>query len=388
MKKRERLQAMSGLRFLAAIQILLFHLMRSGVLDSVAPPGLLAVLETGNVNTSLFIMLSGFLLFYGYTDEEQRLRVSGRSFLVARVAQIYPVMLLGHVLTMPIMLMGPEHYGAGEALARGALAVTATQAWVPLYAFSYDAPAWTISCFVFFYALFPALVRLVGRLTVARTRALLVGCWLAALAAPMAYLVLAPGAMAQHTTDQSDAWSMFLHVSPLVWLPVFLSGVLLARLFIMGEWSSRANGPVLTLTALAGLVAAIALREHVPYVLFHNGLLLPLQLLLMVGLATGRGALARLLARPWLATLGSASLVIYLLHFPLQNILQAFLKRAWPLESPVLPILAYVVGTLYGSVLFTRHVVEPCAKWIRRRWDTAPARTASVPLPAGARQAA
>jgi peptidoglycan/LPS O-acetylase OafA/YrhL len=373
-EKRERLQALGGLRFLAALHLVAFHLGAAGGLDGQAMPGFLrAFVRSGDTNTALFVVLSGFVLHYGYTNAAGALRVPARQFWLTRFAQVYPAMIVAHLLTAPGVLLGPVHYGVGEAVVRGALVTTATQAWVPPFAFSYAAPAWTISALAFCYALFPVLCRAVNALSRPQAFAALGATWLVVLLPNVLCLAFAPGAVNIVEADPTNVWSTFLHVFPLLLLPVFFSGMLLARLFVEEGWASRANGPALTVGALLGIAGAIAARDHIPYVLLHNGLLLPLHWMLMAGLATGRGVVPRLLSTPRLAALGGASMVIYLLHSPFQGWFLYVLRHLWLWEGTLVPVLGYLGGTVYVSLLVTRHFANPCADWIRARWG-APAR--------------
>ena len=57
----------------------------------------------------------------------------------------------------------------------------------------------------------------------------------------------------------------------------------------------------------------LAFGNHLPYVLLHNGLLVPLQCALILGF-TGKHWLARFLSHPWLMLLGEASYSFYLIH--------------------------------------------------------------------------
>src|SRR5580692_299685 len=66
---------------------------------------------------------------------------------------------------------------------------------------------------------------------------------------------------------------------------------------------------------LIGLIMAI--DQSIPRLFFNNGLLAPAFACLMFALASGRGAIARILGGGAMVRLGEASYSLYLLHLPL-----------------------------------------------------------------------
>jgi peptidoglycan/LPS O-acetylase OafA/YrhL len=66
---------------------------------------------------------------------------------------------------------------------------------------------------------------------------------------------------------------------------------------------------------LIGLIVAI--DQSIPRLFFNNGLLAPAFACLMFALASGRGAIARILGGGAMVRLGEASYSLYLLHLPL-----------------------------------------------------------------------
>lgn len=348
------LPALTGLRFVAALPVVLCHL-------SLAVPGLFGarvagVLVAGGYEAvSLFFILSGFILAHSYLGADGTLRGTRRAFYRARFARIYPVYVLAVVLAaLPFAWGHDVRVSAPLALLA---TLTMTQAWLPLVDVAWLGPGWSLSCEALFYALFGLLARRFARVR----RLLLVAAlwWLAALAVPALYLLLAPDGRA-HTGDWAHAlWLRAVLYNPLVRLPEFVLGVALGRLWARG---ARLPRPGVALLLAAGLLPAlVALSGALPYALAHNGLLDPLFAVLLYALAQGpRGAgswLARALARPGTVLLGEASYALYLIHAPLLATLDHL--GLLPLGRGALLAVPVAIGL---SVLVYRHLERPARR--------------------------
>ena len=388
--RRPRLYAVSGLRYLAALHLVVYHLALLGFIETaslVAP--LRALVEAGYTTTSMFLVLSGFMLFYGYVDGSGQLRTSARRLWWSRFAMLYPLAVLGQLLGLPAALFGSESMGPGEIVARLAAALTLTQAWIPAVAFSLDGPAWTLSCLAAFYALFPWLAARTAQLSRRATVFALGGTWLAAQGLVALALAARPDLISTHGTDSGDTVAVLLHVSPALRVWEFASGVFLARL-LLGPWAAAAlpaprawRSPDV---AFAALVAAlVVLAERLPFHLLHNGLLLPLHWLLIASLVAGRGLLGRSLSARGVVALGEASLPIFLLHVPLLQYARYAVRRGWIDDGPAL-VVTLIAGLSAGSWLAARFVVVPLAARLRA-WGDAQAWSGAATAQGGRRRA-
>jgi peptidoglycan/LPS O-acetylase OafA/YrhL len=88
-----RLNALTTLRFLAALHVVLFHMRVTGVLPG-GPWWYQNLASVGYIGVNLFFVLSGFILVYTYANTT----VSPRRFWQARFARIYPAYALSLLL--------------------------------------------------------------------------------------------------------------------------------------------------------------------------------------------------------------------------------------------------------------------------------------------------
>ena len=106
----ERIDNLTGVRAVAALWVVLFHLNR---LQTPLHGRLGRVVEHGLHGVDLFFVLSGFVLSLVYTGRvpERFSWESYRAFLLRRVAKIYPLHLLTLLLTIAMVRLATHlHY--------------------------------------------------------------------------------------------------------------------------------------------------------------------------------------------------------------------------------------------------------------------------------------
>jgi len=203
-----------------------------------------------------------------------------------------------------------------------------------------------------------------------------------------AYLLLNPAGDGWTATSITlgGPWLMALRFNPLSWLPQFLAGVVLGRLFGLrvdrGEIEpvSRARFRPSAGDALAlGIVLFLAFARQVPYVPLRHGLLAPLALLVINDLAHGRGLLARLLSWPGFGRLSEASFSLFALQMPAGVwFCVAILATAVGTSAQLIAMIAW---TLDLAVIWSELVQRPMIERLRRAQKTS-ANDKRLPVPA------
>jgi peptidoglycan/LPS O-acetylase OafA/YrhL len=150
------LPALTAIRFLAALHVVLFH---ESHWAGHIPFFLLAarVVKSGYTAVTLFFVLSGFILAYNYEQVRSR-----KEFWVSRFARIYPVYLLS--LLPPLLITPHWSYHPRPGVLGVVLTFCLLQAWSLPLCFSLNMAAWTLSVEAFFYAVFPFLLPRIQRL--------------------------------------------------------------------------------------------------------------------------------------------------------------------------------------------------------------------------------
>ena len=311
---KERLSALTGVRFLAALIVLIYHVFRH---DPNLPALFRDVIGKGYIGVGLFFILSGFVLGYNYAPPGGRVNVPLRKFYAARLARVYPNYLLAFLLFAPLVWLRPV-LKPGQGVLTAVSTLTLTQTWFNLN--EWNVPGWSLSNEAFFYVLFPFLVGWVGPMAPRKWAILGVGAWLLALLLPAAYVLL----------QVPDTWEDVVRFHPVARIPEFLLGVILSRVFVQrdAEASRRFVGFLRAASVISVLCIAASWLEGktIPRVFYHNGLVDPLWALAIYSLATAQTTpLARWLSSGWMVLLGESSYSLYILQSPIY----VLMKGAW-----------------------------------------------------------
>ena len=100
--RRPALPALTGIRSLLALTIMLFHFTPSGLTWAAHPRfTLYPIIDIGYVFVSFFFVISGFILYYNYAHRPGG--VNPLDFWVARASRLYPVYLLTMLVSIPML---------------------------------------------------------------------------------------------------------------------------------------------------------------------------------------------------------------------------------------------------------------------------------------------
>jgi peptidoglycan/LPS O-acetylase OafA/YrhL len=361
--RRPPLPALTGIRTLLAIFIILFHF---------TPPhlGLLyPFIDNGYVFVGVFFLISGYVLTYNYADRAKTL--SKREFWLARFSRLYPVYLF--VLILSLTMVRDEWHARPHAEFWQGIILTplVLQGWSPSVATFWNTVAWTLTSECVLYLAFPWLIRLPWPKKPRHLVALLVTFWIIGLIPHSLYLYLNP----DHIVGPVDRYSStplirFLKYTPLPYVCTFLTGITLGKLQHALVLTPRQR---LILSAVSLTFVGLffyTLVSHTPYLLIHGGLVTPLFAALVLGLSGPHPISAIFSWRP-LLLIGESSYCLYLLHF---NVFQLLHTNHVPerLHLAALdPWLSYVILILLALAVF--HFIEiPARKAILRRFSRKP----------------
>ncbi|MEO8596957.1 MAG: acyltransferase [Candidatus Solibacter sp.] len=316
---RRDFPALTGLRFFLALWVILHHLTGPGQkLEATAlllPQPLFTLLRGGYQAVTTFFVLSGFVLTRSYAATVWTRRNTLR-YAVGRAARVYPVYLLSLALVAPFIAADPTPGKAGYLAAHLLL----VQAWLGAIPVNWNTPAWSLSCEMFFYAMFPLAALFIRRAT-----------WKSVAIAALVAVCLTRLMWAAGVSD---------NIKPLVHLSDFLMGITAACAFDLLLRRERVpEGWWLYVPGFLGAAAAIAYAAMLPGFLDLNSVLRPFNGLLLIGLALGGGWLARALSLRPVVFLGKSSYAMYILHVP---ILWWCLRRS--MEFPPLLYIALVIA--------------------------------------------
>ncbi|OYU33248.1 acyltransferase [Novosphingobium sp. PASSN1] len=297
-----RLEALTGLRGLAAWLVVLYHIRLS--LAGLLPAPVIDGLAKGYLAVDLFFMLSGFVLWLTYGT-----RLAGGEpaalgqFWWRRVARIWPLhaaVLSGFMLlAAALAFTGRDH--AGYPLGELPLHVLLVQNWGFTQTLAWNHPAWSISTEMAAYLMFP-LLALSGRRK-----------WSTAVLAGATGLLLGGLHVVYAATGHSSLGEAITSLGLLRCLIEFTVGTLAARLWL--KWNDTSSAP--RISRLCAAATAATLGAGLWFALPET-IWVPLALLLvLLSLALAQGPIAHWLASGPVHWLGEVSYSTYLCHFGL-----------------------------------------------------------------------
>ena len=372
--RKPPLPALSGIRTLLAIFILLFHFTPPHV-DFLHP-----IIDNSFIFVGTFFLISGFILTYNYDDRATTLRK--RDFWLARFARLYPTYAFVLLLSTPLLFAEWQARPHTEFWTGLLVTPLLLQGWSPTLATFWNTVAWTLSADLMLYLLFPYILRLwATRGAALNTPTRLVGIilllWTVGILPHTWYHFANP----DHLSAPADRftatpWMRVLKYTPIAYLCTFLVGLTLAKLHARITLTARRR-LLLSAVALTAILTFFYLgAPHVPYVIVHGALLLPLFCLLVLGLS-GPNPIASIFAFRPLVILGEATFALYLLHF---NVFELVHNYHLPERLHVADLdpwisYAFIIALAVATVRF---IEKPTQRLILRRFGTKPAR---IPAP-------
>ncbi|MEB3050251.1 acyltransferase [Mycolicibacter sp. MYC123] len=380
------IKALTGLRIIAAVWVVLFHfrpllrLASPAFADAMAP-----ILDRGAQGVDLFFILSGFVLTWNYLERMGE-SFSARAtvhFLWLRLARVWPIYLvtLHLALVWVIFTLHVGHVPTEDLSRLTAISyvrqVLLVQLWFePFFdGSSWDGPAWSISAEWLAYLLFGVLILVVYRMmrvTSARSlAALAVGASL-----PPLLLLLVTG---QFYTP----WS---------WLPrivmQFTAGALACAAVRKMVPSQRSRsvagfGSALLIAAMVGVLYYFD-AHPISGIYDSSGLVDVLFVPLVMALAIGTGSLPAVLSTRLMVYGGQISFALYMVH--------ELVHTSWNWAAIQFEVVLnegdtaakwmvaglLVVATVLSMLLF-HGVEEPARRWMRKMIGARPATAQVMP---------
>lgn len=339
------MSALTGLRFFAAFYVFIFHLyIRSE--GKISNKILHLIINNGALGVNIFFILSGLTLFYNYYDR----KISWREFILKRIAKIYPIYLLGLLLSIGVgYITNFPVKNFSEILT---LDLFLLQSYIPHLSMEwYGSGAWSISTEFFFYFLSLFIISMIKNLET-KTLCILLG---------ISYILsIVPGVL-----YNLDFISIHLNYTfPLFRLPEFLIGNILAALiFIKNIKVDR-----LSLTFAVGISSIIfyLVGYKVDGYTIFNFFIVPVVISILYLLINyPEHKMAKIVGGKYIEYLGKISYSFYIVQIPIclyldnTQFLQGKNVFLWG-------IMIFVVN-IFASVL-AYHLLElPIHKWLNKK---------------------
>lgn len=309
---------LTSLRFFAAAAIMFLHskpvFLATRSIESPIPL---------DFAVSFFFVLSGFILTYNYRDLRTKNQVL--EYYGSRVSRVWPVHLFSFVL---VLVLIPQPLWTASVPDQHISIVTALNllllhAWVPIsgYFFSYNGVSWSISTELFFYLVFPFLIRDWSRTWHYKSLFVFGAAFGLVGAAQLLKLPVSNGESPLMVSSTGIAY-----ISPLVRITEFLVGMWTAKIFLSLRYAVVRPTVGWTLVEIGAIAAIYLIGTLCMNMIRSSSSLDALQIymgssggalafaLAILALAHGNGWISKVLAIKPLVLLGQASFALYMTH--------------------------------------------------------------------------
>ena len=320
-----RLDSLTAIRFPAAAMVVADH---SSVITG--RYGLTRL----QVGVAFFFVLSGFVLAWGCSE------MDARPFYRRRAARIVPVYLLAFLLG----LFADITLHKVPTLLTVVATASFTQAWFPRVDLwnQIDAPTWSLSVEAFFYLTFPWVIGWLIRLAPNERRKLLALC--------VGFVLIWNLLLG----SSDPRWTLIWVTArlPLAWLPTFIIGALLClevRDGLRISWKLA-----IASTAVSGIIMSMVGEDSTKVTAVA---IVPAALLVVAA------ASHDLQGRPsprFLVELGAWSYALFLLHYPLMQLIG---RQPWP-GAPFV-WLGVAIGAIGLAGIVFRAYERPLERFMR-----------------------
>lgn len=354
--RQEELASLTSARGIAAWMVVLYHV-RAGM-SGWMPEPLIELFAKGYLAVDFFFILSGFVIYLSSHGAFEREGASAyRSFLIKRIARIYPLylfILLG-TIGFVLALNATGRLAEGNPWSELPLHFLMLQNWGFTADLTWNHPAWSISCEFAAYLLFPILVLVLPIRKLPR--------W----AMPLAALAMLMITYALFRAGGMDTLGDKVTIYGLArCLPEFAAGAILAAYWLSGPRHSLTQGAI-SLAISAALLAAWIWGPLLETIAF------PVAMLALIhGLAHLSGVVGNPLDSWPLHYLGEISYATYLCHFMMYVGFKLLFVSDRTAVSPALLGL-FVALVLIASVALYHLIERPGQRLIRERFFRQPA---------------
>jgi peptidoglycan/LPS O-acetylase OafA/YrhL len=405
MQQDRAIPALTGLRFAAALSVLLSHAMQK-IMPFPGTPPEWSIFVSGLAaeGMTLFFVLSGFVIHYNYSGS---IRANvGRgvlNFFIARFARLYPLFLLGLAIDLAISFANQQLPASTAAALPYYLSFTQSWFYVPMgghsliYQFGViPSVAWSVSTEWFFYIAYPLVALCLAR-SLGAWRGLLIAVSITGTAYALglttylwsadinAYARDVFGAIADIAAPQDSFLRWLTYFSPYYRIFEFLLGCLCAAIFkdirdIAVSREEQRTGNLLMVGAVVGalilhLIAMGPADDSKSSVLGFLGFYgpsfgaAPFIAVIVFCCARYDSPVASLFSS-WPMTLGGeASYSLYLLHM---MVVDAFRWEAAPVTAPsvalgcLVRLIVTVLSAIGLAIVVWRIVEVPSRRWLRK----------------------
>jgi len=288
-----------------------------------------------------------------YGPQAENLKAS--EFYKMRLTRILPMYWLAFNITLMLLVL---LLGSGPKGLVIIIHFFGLQSFYSGYVLDLNYPAWSISVELFFYSVFPFLMRWMFSLSMRRLLIFSVALWLLQSLQHILFV--------DYLWNGTKPMEEFISDFPLWHLVTFIAGMTSARIVLRNYTMFRVQffATFLFLVSLALFAYIIFIpNPFLKYV--HNGLLCPLFALLIVSLFYDRSVIHRFLSQPAISKLGDLSYGLFIFQYPVWIICNRVATDSFIISNYF--FLIYLLALITFAWVINRYVERPILQLLRKK---------------------
>lgn len=350
-----RIEALTFLRFVAAIIVVFFHFGKKTELASYSRQ----LVHSGPMMVTFFFVLSGFVLMVAHYNKNKE---NLKKYYIARIARIVPVYMLGLFLSFYLYFS----QGNNNVISL-LLSITFLQSWFPPYPLSLNGPAWSLSVEAFFYLSFPFLLFAVKKSCISCKKLTIISLVFYLFSQAILSNLLNYKFYNGFPSISHD----LIYYFPLSHSCSFFLGVSGGYIYVKHTQFFNKTGflPIIVLISTF-FVTCLTLQNSraisgiVGFPLAYGSSFYSLLfILLILSVAYSKSILTSFMSMPFFVLLGESSYALYILQKPLYTIYHKYIARHFVLSLDG-HFYFFIFLHILLSILVFYHIERPCKKMI------------------------
>ncbi len=342
--------------------------------------GLISFWACGKWGVSVFFILSGFLMYYSYSNTN-RIKENGVAYCVkfgiGKIKKLYPLHIATMLLALPLLIVEYVNNSCSEKitvpLLKMILNVKLTQSWVPKedYYFSLNVVAWYLSTSLFLYMMFPLILRFMKKY-----KSIKIAVIMLASAYALQVILAYSCHLAQNSFINRDGFTQwFVYIFPVFRLFDFIIGCNLGYIFMNIKTNKQASDKKYTFLELCIFIIIIIQFAIVTFTVARPSAKNPLILTnnwwastvfwtisscaLVFLFALNKGKISKMLTKKPLMYIANISAYAFLIHQILFRYLRIFERSIFGRSIEYIDLIVCFTITIVCSYLWdkiTKHV--------------------------------
>ena len=357
---QSRIDALTGIRGIAALWVLVHHLVTQYPLQDKLPVFVTHIAEKGWLGVDLFFILSGFVIAFVHNkDFKTHIDIhTVKNFLIKRIARIYPVHLVTTLSLIPIYLAAKWSFGYSSPIDAFSLnkllySLTLTNGFGFQDSIGWNAPSWSVSSEFLAYLTFPFLAALFLQKQLS-------------IKASLGWIILifiVTTSIGWFQTDKAR------YIAGWQWVSLRVLSEFMFGIFIFQIYRLNLKAPF---SVLAFISSVIIITMSVTNTESHWDWIMILSFgLLIYSLTNTQHNISRFLSKNKMIYLGEISYSIYLCHGIIFMILNSAFKKTIPDNNGfmlVFSLCIYIITPIIIAHFMYKYVELPAQSYLKKKF--------------------